>query len=73
MARLEQTARKLLEEHIKTDTVSFDVPLFIRLLEVAREELKSDESLHNLVTQILQYKDHVMTMDDYQNIMKYKK
>lgn len=35
------------------DTVVLDVPLFIRLLEVAREELKTDAELHDLVERVI--------------------
>lgn len=50
------------------DTVTLDVPLFIRLLEVAREELKTDAELHNLVEKVLQRQrasDSGLTMTDY--------
>jgi hypothetical protein len=32
----------------KEDTISMGVPLFIRLLEYAREEAKTDMDLHNV-------------------------
>jgi hypothetical protein len=51
----------------KLDTVSMDVPLFIRMLELAREDIKSDAELHDVVTKVLaasKTKD-VLTMEDY--------
>ena len=33
----------------KKDTVTFDIPLLIRVLEFAREDLKSDILLHKMV------------------------
>lgn len=54
----------------KLDTITVDVPLFIRLLELAREDLKSDADLHHVVTRVLavsKQKD-VLTMDDYEAI-----
>src|ERR1017187_594257 len=55
----------------KADTVAFDVPLFIRLLEMAREEIKSDEPLHVLTEKITALmKDRpTLTMDDYDDIV----
>lgn len=51
------------------DTVSFDVPLLIRILELAREDLKSDVDLHNVVERILSLKDKgTLTMADYNDI-----
>lgn len=47
------------------DTISMDVPLFIRCLEYAREDAKSDLDLHNLATNALKAGDKVLTMSDY--------
>jgi hypothetical protein len=50
------------------DVVTLDIPLFIRLLEVAREELKTDAELHNLVERVLQRQresSSSLTMADY--------
>lgn len=50
------------------DVITLDVPLFIRLLEYAREDAKTDLELHSLTTKaIAQSKDKSsLTMDDYQ-------
>jgi hypothetical protein len=53
------------------DSVSFDIPLFIRLLEVAREELKTDAELHDLVERVIsrqKVKGVALTMDDYPSL-----
>lgn len=52
--------------------VSFDMTLFIRLLEVAREELQTDEALHQLAERCSQQavaKGKSLTMDDYDVLM----
>jgi hypothetical protein len=48
------------------DTITMDVPLFIRMLEMAREDIKSDEQLHQVVENVLDLKDRTQTMDDYE-------
>lgn len=56
------------------DTIKINVPTFIRLIELAREEVKNDADLHDLaeiVTKISQ--QEVVTMDHYQTIVKYMK
>jgi ferritin len=56
------------------DTIKINVPAFIRLIELAREEVKNDADLHDLaeiVTKISQ--EEVVTMDHYQTIVNYMK
>jgi hypothetical protein len=56
------------------DTIKLDVPLFIRLLELAREEVKDDQDLHDvaeIVTKMSQ--GGVVTMEHYPEIIKYMK
>lgn len=70
LARLKERRQGETAADDALDTVNCDVPLFIRLLEVAREELKTDEALHNLVSKVLELsktKD-VLTMKDYPEI-----
>lgn len=52
------------------DKVCMDVPLLIRLLEVAREDLRSDEELHVMVERILHESktNECLTMKQYPNI-----
>ena len=56
----------------KDDVIKLNVPLFLRLIELAREDIKDDVSLH-LMTEILTRisQDRVATVDDYENIRRY--
>jgi ethanolamine ammonia-lyase large subunit len=54
------------------DVIKLNVPLFLRLVELAREDIKDDVPLH-LMTEILTRisQDRVATTDDYKNIKNY--
>lgn len=54
------------------DVIKLNVPLFLRLVELAREDIKDDVPLH-LMTEILTRisQDRVATTDDYENIKNY--
>lgn len=54
------------------DVIKLNVPLFLRLVELAREDIKDDVPLH-LMTEILTRisQDRVATIDDYDNIRRY--
>ena len=52
------------------DIIRLDVPLFIRLMELAREDVKQDADLHDIaeaVTRLSQ--EGVATMADYEKIV----
>jgi len=53
------------------DTIIVDVPLFIRLLEYAREDAKTDMDLHNVAENIIDLSEEgqVLSMDDYNAIV----
>jgi hypothetical protein len=53
------------------DTITVDVPLFIRLLEYAREDAQTDMDLHNVADNIisLSASGKTLTMDDYDSIV----
>jgi hypothetical protein len=53
------------------DTITVDVPLFIRLLEYAREDAKTDMDLHNVADNIIDLSEEgeVLTMDNYNAIV----
>ena len=53
------------------DTIKLDVPLFIRLLEYAREDAKSDMDLHELTDNIIEMSSEgrVLSMDDYEFVL----
>lgn len=56
------------------DVIKVNAPLMLRLLELAREEIKNDMDLHDVVeilTKISQ--EHVATMDDYDSIVGFMK
>lgn len=55
----------------KKDTVTLDIPLLIRVLELAREDLKSDMDLHRVVEKLINIrKKGMLTMKDYNYIAK---
>ena len=61
------------EETDKKDTVTMDIPLLIRVLELAREDIKSDMDLHKVVEKLINIRDKgMLTMDDYDYIAKLK-
>ena len=53
------------------DTITVDVPLFIRLLEYAREDTQTDMDLHNVSENAisLALSGKTLTMDDYSSIV----
>jgi hypothetical protein len=53
------------------DRITVDIPLFIRLLEYAREDAKSDMDLHDLTERIIKKSQHhdILTMDDYYELV----
>lgn len=61
------------EEVDKKDTVTMDIPLLIRVLELAREDLKSDIDLHRVVEKLIDIRNKgTLTMDDYEFVAKLK-
>jgi cbb3-type cytochrome oxidase cytochrome c subunit len=54
------------------DIVKLDVPLFIRLLELAREDVKQDADLHDVAEAVIKLsQDGVATMADYDSIVAF--
>lgn len=50
----------------KKDTITMNIPLLIRTLELAREDMETDAELHHMVERLIELKDkEVLTMDDY--------
>lgn len=67
------TFKQYLEEADKKDTVTVDIPLLIRLLELAREDIKSDMDLHRVVERLIDIRNKgILTMDDYNFIAHIK-
>jgi hypothetical protein len=53
----------------KRDTVVLDIPLLIRIMELSREDIKSDADLHRVVERLIQIRNKgVLTMADYKMI-----
>lgn len=53
------------------DSVTLDIPLLIRLLEHAREDIKTDADLHRVVERVLEQSKtgvEVLSMDQYDAI-----
>ena len=54
------------------DIVKLDVPLFIRLLELAREDVKQDADLHDVAEAVIKLsQEGVATMADYDQIVAF--
>jgi hypothetical protein len=56
------------------DVVKLDVPVFIRLMELAREDIKNDMDIHDIaeiITKISQ--ERLVTMNDYDSIVGFMK
>jgi len=55
----------------KKDTITMDIPLLIRVLEFAREDLKSDIDLHKMVERLITLRGKgTLSMDQYGRIIK---
>ena len=54
-----------------SDKVTVDIPLFIRLLEYAREDAKTDMDLHNVAEKAIALSEtgRTLTMNDYDSIV----
>lgn len=65
---------EILEATDKADTLTFDIPLMIRMLELAREDVKDDMELHRITERLIEIRSKgVLTMDDYEFIAGIKK
>jgi DNA-binding ferritin-like protein len=54
------------------DIVKLDVPLFIRLLELAREDIKGDADIHDVAQRVIELsQDRPATMADYDDILDF--
>jgi predicted ABC-type ATPase len=58
----------------KEDSVEMNVPLMIRIMELAREDVKSDKELHDVAERMIKIRNKgILTMDDYDFIKSVKK
>jgi hypothetical protein len=54
------------------DIVKLDVPLFIRLLELAREDVKQDADLHDIAEIVIKMsQEGVVGMSNYDDIVSF--
>jgi len=59
-----------LKESDEIDTISMDVPLFIRILEYSKEDAQTDMDLHHLAEKAIELsKQGVLSMDDYEMLV----
>jgi hypothetical protein len=56
------------------DIIKVDVPLFLRLLELAREDVKDDADLHDITQKVIELsQSSPATMADYEEIVSFMK
>lgn len=56
------------------DIIKVDVPLFLRLLELAREDVKDDADLHDVTQKVIELsQERPATMADYEEIVGFMK
>jgi hypothetical protein len=54
------------------DIIQIDVPLFIRLLELSREDVNQDADLHDIAESVIKLsQDGPVTMADYDRIVSF--
>jgi hypothetical protein len=60
-----------MEQFNPSDKITLDVPLFIRLLEYAREDAKTDMDLHNVAEKAIAASEtgKTLTMADYDGLV----
>lgn len=66
-----KTLRQIFEEDLP-DIIEIDINLLIRILEIAREDIDSDDDLHEMVERIRRAALNVgtLTIDDIERIEK---
>lgn len=56
------------------DVIKINVPTFVRLLELVREEVKNDPDIHDIAEIATRLSDsRVISMQDYDAIVRYMK
>jgi hypothetical protein len=62
---------QITNEADKTDTVSLDIPLLLRMMEYAREDAKTDLDLHDVAEKMIELSKHhdYLCMDNYNEIV----
>ena len=54
----------------KLDTLIFDIPTIIKLLEWARENAKTDEIMHHVIEKLSSFREETITMDILEKVLK---
>jgi hypothetical protein len=69
--KVKGVAQSLREEEDPTDLIAMDVPLFIRMLEYAREDAETDMDLHNVTERAIEATKlrGLLSMEDYESII----
>ena len=59
------------EETNPADTIKMDIPLFIRMMEYAREDAQTDMDLHSVTEKLvsLSKTNQTLTMQDYEKVV----
>ena len=59
------------DENTEADTVTMDVPLLIRMMELAREEIKDDATLHHVAKKMIDLgaEGNTLDMKHYEEII----
>jgi len=56
------------------DVIKVNVPTFLRILELSREDVKDDADLHDIAEIMVELsKSKVVSMEDYPKILQYMK
>jgi hypothetical protein len=64
------SSKRIHVESDEIDTVTMDIPLFMRLLEYAKEDAKTDMDLHHLVEKAIELsKEDTLSMDHYDSLV----
>lgn len=69
--KVKGVAQNIREEEDQTDLIVMDVPLFIRMLEYAREDAETDMDLHDVTERAIEATKlrGILSMEDYQDII----
>lgn len=58
-------------DKIYVEAIKMDIELFIRIMEYAREDAKTDQELHQLTERVeSQSRNRVLTMKDYDSLVE---
>ena len=71
MTQKQQKIKTIMEQFNPSDKVTLDIPLFIRLLEYAREDAKTDIDLHNIAEKAIAASEtgKTLTMAEYDSLV----